>query len=315
MHPVPRDTIRTEITSEEQWHALRAKNVGASEAGALRGEHPFETAYSLSALKLGLTRPKLDNAAMARGRKLECVAIDELRDIHPDWKIWAPKAYYSDRKARLGCTPDCFFQEEGGGRAGVVQIKSVQPSVFERKWRDSEGNIVVPAWIRTQVMLEMHLTGLQLGFVAALVIGHGIELHLIEVAFDHEHIDRLYFAARAFWERVDGGRLCEPDFARDGGTIAEVLAQDDGTELDLSSDNELPGLVAQLERARTIAAETSALAAAAKARVLARIGTAAAVKYAGGTITAKTIEIKEHVVKASSTRRLTVRKDKGIDDE
>src|SRR5262252_8487122 len=122
MDTVPRDSTRTNITSEEQWRELRSRNIGASEAGALRGEHKHITAYSLSALKLGLIKQQSDNEAMERGRELQPVALRKLQKMHPEWEVWDPMAYFCDKRARLGCTPDAMIQIKGGP-AGIVQIK------------------------------------------------------------------------------------------------------------------------------------------------------------------------------------------------
>src|SRR5262245_11641298 len=102
---------RTEITSDEQWHELRKPNLGASEIGALFGDHEYATPYSLSAKKLGLLDANSDTEVMKRGRLLEPVAIALLREEKPDWEIWQPHAYYCDETARLGATPDCFVRD------------------------------------------------------------------------------------------------------------------------------------------------------------------------------------------------------------
>jgi putative phage-type endonuclease len=57
-------------TDRDEWLAARAPYVGASEAAALVGEHPFITLAELAVRKIqGTTQD--DNAAMRRGRHLE----------------------------------------------------------------------------------------------------------------------------------------------------------------------------------------------------------------------------------------------------
>ena len=65
----PPDLITcTAITSPEQWHAMRASNVGCSEIGALFGVHEYLTGYALAARKLGLLDSPVDDAVLRRGR-------------------------------------------------------------------------------------------------------------------------------------------------------------------------------------------------------------------------------------------------------
>ena len=77
----------TAITSDEQWHALRAKVVGASEAGALVGEHEYLSYWALWARKSGKLPPIDDNESMERGRYLEPVAAEWISDRYPTWDV------------------------------------------------------------------------------------------------------------------------------------------------------------------------------------------------------------------------------------
>jgi len=305
----PMAVTRTEITSDEHKSELRKPNIGASEDAALVGEHPYLTAYSLSARMLGKLPPVLDNDAMRRGRLLEPVAIQLLREEKPEWIVTEPHAYFCDTTARLGCTPDVIVTYDG--RQGIVQIKTVEPSVFARNWHNEDGDVVPPTWIAIQAIMEAHLTNSEFAWIAALVVGHGIHLELIEVPLQIGVITKVYERAAIFWEIVDAGKTVDPDFGRDGAAIASVLRQDDETELDLSADNELPVIASQLEaanHARKIAEQTADEC---KARILHRIGAAAKVRYSGGSITAKTVNSKPYVVAAKSYRRINVRPSRG----
>jgi predicted phage-related endonuclease len=303
---------RTEITSEQQWHDLRRPNIGASEIGALLGVHEYATPYSLSARKLGLLEVVPDNAILRRGRLLEPVAIQLLAEDKPEWQLIRPHAYFCDQESRLGATPDLLVVDMNDRRRGVAQIKSVEPSVYARNWHDGDtGEVVPPTWIAVQVMMEAHLTNSEFAFVAALVVGHGIHLELIEVPIREDVIKRLYERAAIFWHQVDHGKTLDPDFARDGAAIAEVLRRDDETELDFSSDNELPDIASRLEAAQHARKMCEETIDSCKARILHRIGAAAKVKFAGGSISAKTVYRKEHMVPATSYRRLTVRINRG----
>src|SRR6185295_18958172 len=113
----------TPITSENQWHNLRAQNIGCSEVGALLGVHEYQTAYGLVARKLGLLPKQEDNPVLKRGRLLEPVAKQLLKEIKPEWEQCYPAAYYHDDSIRFGATPDLLVR--CGRGLGVVQIKTV----------------------------------------------------------------------------------------------------------------------------------------------------------------------------------------------
>ena len=73
----------TPIENPKQWHALRRGVVGASEAGALCGVHEYQTYYGLWARKAGKIPDAEDNPAMERGRRLEKVAVEMIRERFP----------------------------------------------------------------------------------------------------------------------------------------------------------------------------------------------------------------------------------------
>jgi predicted phage-related endonuclease len=57
----------TPITSPEQWQAMRRRNVGCSEIGALFGVHEYLTGFALAARKMGKIEDQIDDAVLRRG--------------------------------------------------------------------------------------------------------------------------------------------------------------------------------------------------------------------------------------------------------
>jgi len=88
---------------------------------------------------------------------------------------------------------------------------------------------------------------------------------------------RMYDRAKLFWGIVDEGRTLDPDYGRDGAALAAVHRQDDGAELDMTHDNELPTIAARLEAANQAKKMADEMADNCKARILHRIGSAAKV--------------------------------------
>jgi putative phage-type endonuclease len=100
--------------SREEWLSLRKNTIGASEVAALLGVHPWLTAYELWARKSGLIPEIKETPAVRRGRHLEAVAIEFLREERPEWIIEANQIpgghFYVDRDMGLSCTPDAFVR-------------------------------------------------------------------------------------------------------------------------------------------------------------------------------------------------------------
>jgi hypothetical protein len=229
------------------WHRLRGRDVTASVAGALIGAHEFTTRFELWALKSGRILADPDETpAIRRGRLLEPVAVQLLREDRPTWQIThnsgAGMTYFRDAEFRIGGTPDVIAYDESRGQ-GVVQIKSVERSTFKRKWLGENDLPEPPLWIAVQAILEAYLTGSEWAAVAPLVVGHGIDLPIIDIPLIPGVVDRIKEESLEFWRMVDEGEEPPVDFSRDGDAIDSVYALDQGEEIDLSRSDRIDELV------------------------------------------------------------------------
>lgn len=238
-----------QITDRAAWLSRRQKDVTASAVGALLGAHEYLTAYRLFALKSGLlAEDPEETPAMVRGRLLEPVAIELLRELHPSWTITTPGAYWRDPVARIGATPDALAKDPLRNGFGVVQIKSVEPSIFRRKWRAEDGTVELPIWIAVQALVEAHLTGASWAAVAALRVGFGLDIDVIDIPLHPGLIERVKAETEAFWRAVENGQPPDPDYGRDGDVIAALYPfKHDLPPIDLSADNRLPEIVTERE--------------------------------------------------------------------
>jgi predicted phage-related endonuclease len=233
------------------WLAMRGRDVTASVVGALFGEHDFITEYELWAAKTGRIKATSEESeAMRRGRLLEPVAVQILREMQPTWHIeysTAEQVYFRDPAARLGGTPDVIVDAPERGR-GIVQVKTVAAPVYRKKWL-VDGEPEAPLWIAMQASVEAYLTGSRWAAVAPLVIDHyGLDMPLIEVPIVDGLIDAIKDRVAEFWAMVESGREPEPDYARDAALIERLYAEgDDFEEVDLSDDNRIPVLLAERE--------------------------------------------------------------------
>jgi hypothetical protein len=103
-------------SSRAKWLDLRKSTLGASEVAALLGAHPWLTPYKLWAEKSGILQPVEETRSMRRGRYLEGVAVDFLREEQPLWIVTpnipgAGGKFYRDTESRLSCTRDVFVRK------------------------------------------------------------------------------------------------------------------------------------------------------------------------------------------------------------
>jgi len=293
-------------STREAWLERRRLFIGASEIPSLFDASPWMSAFKLSAIKGGLVSDDAENAAMRRGRLLEPVAIECVREEHQDWivqpNVLPNLQYFVDSSNRIGATPDAFVKIPGRWGRGIIQVKSVERSSFKKLWLDREP----PLYVAIQAAIECAITESQYAYVAAIVISHGIDLHLQEIPLT----PGLYAAAAArslaFWEKIDRGETYFPDFEKDGETIREIYADAAPDKaIDLSQDNEVAELAENDRELGGIEKEIKDGRAAIKAQMLFKMKDAEVATFRGEIIaTAKTIHRKGYEVKPSSSRQL-----------
>lgn len=293
----------------EEWLALRRQDVTASVAGALLGIHPFTSRYRLWMEKAGrLSEDGAETAAMLRGRVLEAPALDLLKLERPRWKITRPDVYLRDADIRLGATPDAYAVDPKREGFGVVQVKSVEKSVFRWKWMDEAGDIEPPLWIVLQAIQEAHLAGASWACVIAFVVGFGLDLHVIDVPVHSGIVRRLREETIAFWQSIDAGEAPEPDYGRDGALLAGVYADDNGREIDLSRDNRMPELLRKREELTARIASDKARLSEIEAEVVDKIGDHERAFLPGWSVMRKLTRRKGFYVDPVEYRRLSIRR-------
>ena len=104
--------------------------------------------------------------------------------------------------------------------------------------------IVPPLHAAIQVLLAKHLAGADVAYIAALRVGHGVELDLVEVPETPGLIERIEKAADAFWLAVERKEPPPPDFARDAELVLRMhRTVKEGSTIDLSGNNRLPAML------------------------------------------------------------------------
>jgi predicted phage-related endonuclease len=296
------------IESREQWLALRkAKaDITASTCAAVLGLHERITPLQLwmHHAKIVPFEDGVDTPPMRRGRLMESVALECIKELHPDWDVWPARDYVRDPVKRLGATPDAYVRDTFK-HLGVVEIKSVEPYVFERTWRDESGGITPPMAALLQVSLAAHLCQ-AMAYIGVLRVGHGVDFDLLEIPHTPGLIERLEQAAAAFWQSIDKKEPPPPDFLADADLVMRMHAKaEPGKAIDLSADNELADLrdryVQAAEKAKSAEEQKKAI----KAQLLHKMGDAAIAMVHGEVFaTANVVKMPERKQKAYEFRKL-----------
>lgn len=249
---IPAGVDATPITNRERWLEQRKFFVTASVAAALWGDgvHPYVTAYQLWAEKSGLvSEEKAETPAMRRGRLLEPVLLELLREEFPTWTIAPCTKFYSDAKARIGATPDFFATRPDISGLGIIQGKTAGKFAFRKGWTDADGDLAVPTWVGIQASVEAALTGASWAAVAAMSLGDGgLDLHVEDVPLLPALMGKLRRLVDDFWRRVDYRTPYEPDYGRDAALISRLYEGEDGPMLkDLVDDKTVANLLDRRE--------------------------------------------------------------------
>ena len=310
---VPAGIDATPITSREQWLSQRKFFVTASVAAAMFGCHPYVTAYQLWAEKSGLvSEDRVETPAMRRGRLLEPVLLQLLREEFPTWKIVPCTKFYSDAKARIGATPDFLATRPDITGLGIIQGKTMGKFAARKGWTDADGDMAVPTWVGIQASTEASLTGASWAAVAAMSLGDGgLDLHVEDVPLLPALVGKLRGLVSDFWWRVATNHPYHMDFNRDAALISQIYSDDDGSEIDLSRSNRVAEILAEREGLKAREKNGSDAEEARKvidAEIIATLGNATRGRLADGRmIEAKTIKRRGYEVQPSTYRTVKVK--------
>ena len=265
-------TPETTFATREEWLALRRKNVGASEVAALFGAQPpyAMSHYALWQAKAGrIPEPDAGGERPRWGLLLEEAIMAGAAERN-GWKHYRRCGYvYHPTVAGMGCSPDFVLLDgPSGAPIAAVEAKNADWLIHRRQWGDEP-----PLHILLQAQHQMACTGLGICHVVALVGGN--DLHCYPIERRPSIIAEIERRVAAFWQSIRDGK--EPPVDGSESTAAAVAAlypHDDGDDepADLSADNELPDLCANLLQAGALRRQYEAAEREAKSNILVKIG-------------------------------------------
>lgn len=251
-------TIQPFTHDSPEWHALRAANVGGSEVAALFDCQPAYamSRYTLWHVKRGtMPPPPVEHERAEWGIRLE-QAIAEAAGERYGWQVRKGGYVTDDTTPGLGCSLDYIIEEDPDEDGpGVMEVKTVDWMLHRSQWGDDEP----PVHILLQHQHQMAATGYTWGVVPALVMGN-THLELYRYRARPPLIAEIRRRVAEFWQSIQDGREPEPDGSEGADLVLRALYPELADEtVDLTADNELPGLCADAMRlaADRLAAEKS----------------------------------------------------------
>lgn len=255
------------MTHTPEWHAARARVVGASEVAALFDASPYTSAFTLWQVKARrIPPPPVAHERAAWGLRLEA-AIAEAAAEREGWTIERAGHLVHPREPGMGATLDFIVTTPSPAGPGALEVKNVDWMQHRRGWTDDEP----PPHILLQLQAQLAVTGFKWGCVAALVGGNELRLYRYEAR--PKLIAEIERRVAAFWRSVEQNRPPPVDGSESTGAALRALYPETRDEmLDLRENNRAPELCAALldatERRRAADKEEAAL----KHELLAMLG-------------------------------------------
>ena len=300
---------RRPIVDRASWLEWRKADVTASNVGALFGAHPYVTALRLYAEKRGTEFEPLDpeSKVLRRGRWLEPAVAGVVAELRPDWLLNRANDYLRNSELRLGATPDYYLSDSDDGfqRLGVLQIKTVAPSVWERDWQKGAEP---PLWVLLQASTEMMLTNAAFAAVAVMLVDpHNMEVVICEFERNLAVEAKIVLAVGEFWQRVETGAEPEPDYGRDRDVLKALHPKPEpGKVVDLRDRNDLPQMLADRAFMKAQIKTQEGYIEKIETELIARIGDAERALIEGFAVSYKVVNVGGYTVAPRSSRQLRI---------
>lgn len=282
------------FTNEANWLDARRNDITSTQVAALFNESPYLSRFQLFHLKRNGFEDEFDlDARVKWGQRLQDsiahgVAEDE------GWSVMPLRDYMRLPDLHLGSSFD--YRVLGAGphddrspqEDAILECKNVDGLVFRDQWVafDQDFGLEAPLHIELQLQTQLLVSGLKLGYIAALVGGNRVVLLRREYLPDVGQ--RILEETEAFWK---GGEP-SPNFHRDAEFISKLYKHAEPGAVITATDNVLE-LMRKYREAGAIAKEADDAKKAAKAELLTLIGAAEKVITDEGlTISAKVIPPK-----------------------
>lgn len=159
------------VKDVDQWHELRGKGIGGSDAGIVMNVSSYKTPYELWEEKTGkVKREFITNDAIEKGNALEPVMYDLFKVLYGNkYEIINTKdiSLSSKQFPFLRANLDGALINKQTGQKGVLEIKSttIRNASMLKKWQKDD----LPITYYFQVLHYLYVTGFDFAIVYAIL--------------------------------------------------------------------------------------------------------------------------------------------------
>lgn len=197
------------VKDTEQWHQLRGKGIGGSDAGIVMNVSQYHTPYELWEEKTGkIKREFVTNEAIEKGNALEPIMFNLFKTLYSskyeviDTKdISLSSKQYSFLRANL----DGALIEKSTNKKGILEIKSstIQNGGMLKKWNNDD----LPITYYFQCLHYLYVTGFDFVILYAILDipwANKQETRIVEMYKEdlEADIEILIKTERWFWNKV-----------------------------------------------------------------------------------------------------------------
>lgn len=300
--------------TREEWLAARQSRIGGSEVAALFGVQAEyqQSLYALWQIKSGrIPSPDVAGGRPEWGLRLEAAIAEGAAERH-GWEIEKGGYVVHLTVEGMACTLDFVItgydkleKEATWGTPPVaLEIKNTDWMIHKKQWGDEP-----PIHVQLQLQHQLACTGYQSGIVQCLIGGN----ELAEpYAFERRPkiIAEIEKRVTAFWQSIRDNKPPPVDGSETTGAALAAMFPEHvpGKDIDLTGDNEFPGRFAEFKQSRIDRLSVEAGEKAAKNWLMAKIGDAELIRYAGQIVaTCKAQHRKGYHVEPSSSRVLRLK--------
>ena len=197
------------VKDVDQWHKLRGKGIGGSDAGIVMNVSQYRTPYELWEEKTGKAKKEfVTNEAIEKGNALEPIMFNLFKTLYSGkYKVIDTKdiSLSSKQYPFLRANLDGALINKQTGQKGVLEIKSstIQNASMLKKWRKDD----LPIVYYFQVLHYLYVTGFDFAIVYAILDipwsnqqeTRVVELNKADLEAD---IELLVKTERWFWNKV-----------------------------------------------------------------------------------------------------------------
>lgn len=205
--------VNTAELPREDWLAIRRRGIGGSDMAAIAGMDPWKSPMAVYLEKLNEIPEEPDNERMYWGRVLEDVIANEFK-ARNNLRVQRVNAVLQHPKHPvLLANIDRLVLDRP---RAVLEIKTTS-AYNAKEWEDDK----LPDRVMVQLQHYLGVTGLQKGYVAALIGGNRYIQY--EVPRDDQVIDYLQRIALDFWKLVENRTPPEMDGSKACSDVLELL--------------------------------------------------------------------------------------------